>query len=82
MRLSKFYSFTKKEDPNEAFLPSHKLMLRAGMIRQATSGIYSWLPLGLIVLNKIKDIIREHHLKNNVYEIIVSCRSLINYYYS
>ena len=71
MKLSKFYSFTKKENPSEAFLTSHKLMLRAGMIKQATSGIYSWLPMGLIVLNKIKDIIRNFHTENEVYEILM-----------
>ena len=71
MKLSKYYSFTLREDPNEAFLNSHKLMLRAGMIRQATSGIYTWLPLGLKVLNKIKDIIREVHIKNDIYEILM-----------
>lgn len=71
MKLSKYYSFTLREDPNEAFLNSHKLMLRAGMIRQATSGIYTWLPLGLKVLNKIKDLIREIHIKNDIYEILM-----------
>ena len=44
MRLSKYYSFTLRENPNDAHLCSHKLMLRAGMIKQATSGIYTWLP--------------------------------------
>ena len=58
MRLSKYYSFTLRENPNDAYLSSHKLMLRAGLIKQATSGIYTWLPLGLKVLNKIKDLIR------------------------
>ena len=71
MKLSKYYSFTLREDPNEAHLNSHKLMLRAGMIRQATSGIYTWLPLGLKVLNKIKDLIRDIHIKNEIYEILM-----------
>ena len=71
MKLSKYYSFTLREDPNEAYLNSHKLMLRAGMIRQVTSGIYAWLPLGLKVLNKIKDIIRDIHIKNEIYEILM-----------
>ncbi len=71
MKLSKFYSFTKKEDPADAFLPSHKLMLRAGMIRQATSGIYTWLPMGLKVLNKIKAIVEKLHKDNEVYEILM-----------
>ena len=63
MKLSKYYSFTLREDPNEAHLNSHKLMLRAGMIRQATSGIYTWLPLGLKVLNKIKDLHEPQRLQ-------------------
>ena len=71
MRLSKYYSFTLKENPSDAYLVSHKLMLRAGMIKQATSGIYTWLPLGLKVLNKIKDLIRIAHIKNDVYEILM-----------
>ena len=71
MRLSKYYSFTLKENPSDAHIASHKLMLRAGMIKQATSGIYSWLPLGLKVMNKIKDLIREVHKKNDIYEILM-----------
>ena len=71
MRLSKYYSYTLRENPNEAHLISHKLMLRAGMIRLATSGIYTWLPLGLKVLNKINDLIREIHIKNDIHEILM-----------
>jgi prolyl-tRNA synthetase len=59
MRLSKFFVPTLKEDPTDAVVISHKLMIRAGMIRQLTSGVYSYLPLGLIVFKKIQDIIRE-----------------------
>lgn len=59
MRLSKFFVPTLKEDPTDAVVVSHKLMLRAGMIRQLTSGVYSYLPLGLIVFKKIQEIIRE-----------------------
>ncbi len=59
MRLSKFFVPTLKEDPTDAVVISHKLMLRAGMIRQLTSGVYSYLPLGLIVFKKIQDIIRD-----------------------
>ena len=50
MRTSNFYLFPLKENPNDAFLASHKLMLRSNMIRQSAAGIYTWLPLGLIVL--------------------------------
>lgn len=59
MRLTNFFIPTLKEDPADAVVPSHKLMLRAGMIRQLTAGVYSYLPLGLIVFRKIEQIIRE-----------------------
>ncbi len=59
MRLSQFFLPVLKETPAEAQIVSHRLMLRAGMIRQHTSGIYNWLPLGLRVLRKIEQIVRE-----------------------
>ena len=59
MKLSKFFIPTLKEDPSDAVIPSHKLMVRAGMIRQLTAGVYSYLPLGQIVFRKIEDIVRE-----------------------
>ena len=59
MRLSKYFLPTLKEVPAEAQIDSHRLMLRAGMIRQASAGIYSWLPLGFRVLKKIERIVRE-----------------------
>lgn len=59
MRLSRFFMPTLKEDPSEAQIVSHRLMLRAGMIRQASAGIYSWLPLGLRVLKRVERIVRE-----------------------
>lgn len=59
MYLSQYFLPTIKEDPKEAAVASHKLLLRAGMIRQLTSGIYNWLPLGLKVLKKVEQIIRE-----------------------
>ena len=62
MRTSNFYFFPLKETPNDAFLISHKLMLRSNMIRQSATGIYTWLPLGLIVLKNIEKIIRELHM--------------------
>ena len=58
MRLSDFFLPTIKESPKEAQIISHQLMLRAGMIRQSSAGIYSWLPLGFRVLKKIEQIIR------------------------
>ena len=55
MRLSKYFMPTLKENPVEAQIVSHRLMLRAGMIRQSSAGIYTWLPLGLRVLKKIEN---------------------------
>jgi prolyl-tRNA synthetase len=59
MRLSRFFMPTLKETPSEAQIASHRLMLRAGMIRQSSAGIYSWLPMGLRVLKNIENIVRE-----------------------
>ena len=52
MKYSNFFIPTLKDAPSEAEIISHKLMIRAGMIKQSSAGIYSWLPLGLIVLKK------------------------------
>ena len=59
MRLSRYFLPVLKETPTEAQIVSHRLMLRAGMIRQEAAGIYAWLPLGLRVLKKIEAIVRE-----------------------
>ena len=59
MRLSRYFMPTLRETPSEARIVSHRLMLRAGMIRQSSAGIYSWLPLGLRVLRNIERIVRE-----------------------
>ncbi|HSC24436.1 MAG TPA: proline--tRNA ligase [Casimicrobiaceae bacterium] len=59
MRVTKFYLNTLKEAPAEAEVVSQKLMLRAGMIRKVSSGIYSWLPLGLLTLRKVEQVVRE-----------------------
>jgi prolyl-tRNA synthetase len=59
MRLSKYFLPTMKETPAEAEIVSHRLMLRAGMVRQASAGIYSWLPLGYRVLSRIEEIVRD-----------------------
>ena len=58
MRASKFFISTLKEAPAEAELISHKLMIRAGLIRRLGSGLYSWMPMGLRILKKIESIIR------------------------
>ena len=59
MRLSRYFLPVLKEDPKEAQIVSHRLMLRAGMIKQQSAGIYSWLPLGLRVLRRIEQIVHE-----------------------
>jgi prolyl-tRNA synthetase len=59
MRLSRYLMPTLKENPSEAQIISHRLMLRAGMVRQSSAGIYSWLPLGHRVLRRIEQIVRE-----------------------
>ncbi|MBL1431430.1 MAG: proline--tRNA ligase [Robiginitomaculum sp.] len=59
MKLSKFFLPTLKETPADAAIASHQLMLRAGMMRQESAGIYSWLPLGFRVLKKVEQIVRE-----------------------
>lgn len=63
MRMSRYFLPVLKEDPAEASIVSHRYMLRAGMIKQATAGIYSWLPLGFKVLRKIEDIVHEEQAK-------------------
>ena len=59
MKYSNFFLPTIKDAPSDAEIISHKLMIRAGMIKQSSAGIYSWLPLGLLVLKKIEQIVRE-----------------------
>src|SRR3954471_23300758 len=59
MRMSRLFVRTLREDPADAEVPSHRLLVRAGYIRRAAPGIYSYLPLGLRVLRKIENIIRE-----------------------
>ena len=71
MRLSSYFLPTLKEDPSEAQIVSHRLMLRAGMVRQSASGIYSWLPLGLRVLKKIEAIVREEQDRAGAVELLM-----------
>lgn len=63
MRLSRYFLPVLKETPADAQIVSHQLMLRAGMIKQATSGIYSWLPLGFKVLRKLENIVHEEQAR-------------------
>ncbi|MDA5555212.1 proline--tRNA ligase [Shimia sp. MMG029] len=63
MRLSRYFLPVLKETPSEAQIVSHRLMLRAGMIKQSSAGIYSWLPLGFKVLRKIENIVHEEQVR-------------------
>lgn len=71
MRTTQFLLSTLKETPAEAVLPSHILMLRAGLIRQISSGVYTWLPLGMRVLNKAINIVREEYDKAGALEVMM-----------
>jgi prolyl-tRNA synthetase len=71
MRLTNYFLPVLKESPSDAEIVSHRLMMRAGMISQSSSGIYSWLPLGLRVLKKIKNIVREEQDAAGVNEILM-----------
>jgi prolyl-tRNA synthetase len=71
MRLSRFFLPLLKETPAEAQIVSHRLMLRAGMIRQEAAGIYAWLPLGFRVLKKIEQIVREEMNRAGAIEILM-----------
>ncbi len=62
-----------KEEPSEAQVTSHKLMLRSGMIRQQAAGIYTWLPLGLKVLKNIENIVRLNMNKAGALEVLMPC---------
>tara|TARA_B100000700_G_scaffold312329_1_gene395757 strand:+ start:185 stop:1498 length:1314 start_codon:yes stop_codon:yes gene_type:complete len=71
MRLSHYFLPTLKENPAEAEIISHRLMLRSGMIRQSSAGIYSWLPMGYRVLKKIENIVREEQNAIGCQEILM-----------
>ncbi len=71
MRASQFFFSTLKEAPAEAELPSHKLMMRAGMIRRVASGLYNWMPIGFRVLKKVEAIVREEMNRAGAIELIM-----------
>jgi prolyl-tRNA synthetase len=71
MRLSAYFLPLLRETPSEAQVVSHRLMLRAGMIRQSSAGIYSWLPLGLRVLRKVEQIVREEQDRAGALEVLM-----------
>ena len=71
MYLSQLPLTTFKETPTDAEIVSHQLMLRAGLIRRLASGLYSWMPLGVRVLNKVTTIIREEMNRSGAFEVIM-----------
>ncbi len=71
MRATQILLATQKETPADAVVISHQLMLRAGMIRKSASGLYSWLPLGLRVLRKVEQIVREEMDKSGAQEVLM-----------
>jgi prolyl-tRNA synthetase len=71
MRLSLYFLPLLRETPSEAQIVSHRLMLRAGMVRQSSAGIYSWLPMGLRVLRKVERIVREEQDRSGAHEVLM-----------
>src|SRR5208282_180905 len=71
MRMSQYFLPTLKENPAEAQIVSHRLMLRAGLVRQTSAGIYSWLPLGYRVLRRIEQIVREEQDRAGAQELLM-----------
>ena len=71
MRLSRYFLPILRETPKEAEIVSHRLMLRAGMMRQEAAGIYAWLPLGFRVLKKIEQIVREEQNRAGAIELLM-----------
>lgn len=71
MRMSEYFIPTLRETPKEAEIVSHRLMLRAGMIKQTSAGIYAWLPMGLRVLRKIEQIVREEQNAAGAQEVLM-----------
>ena len=71
MRLSQYFMPVLRDDPKEAEIASHRLMLRTGMVRQEAAGSYSWLPLGFRVLKKIEQIVREEQNRAGALEVLM-----------
>ena len=71
MRSSQFFFTTLKEAPSEAELPSHRLMIRAGLIKRLAAGIYTWMPLGLRVLRKVENIVRSEMNRAGALELLM-----------
>ncbi len=77
LRMSKVYAPTLKEDPTGAELASHRLLLRAGMMRKNAAGLYTFLPLGMRVLNKVERIVTEemgrHRCRADTHAVRAAC---------
>ena len=71
MYLSKLFLPITKNLPSDAKIKSHQLMLRSGMIKQSSAGIYSWLPLGLKIMKKIEQVVREEQNKIGAQELLM-----------
>ena len=71
MRLSRYFLPLLKETPTDAQIVSHQLMLRAGLVRQTSAGIYAWLPVGLRVLDKIADLVRREQDRAGAIELLM-----------
>src|SRR5690606_29248343 len=71
MRSSQFPLYTSKETPADAEIVSHRLMLRAGMIRRLAAGLYTWMPLGVRVLRKVEQVVREEMNRAGAAEILM-----------
>ena len=80
MRLLRFFLPILKENPKEAEIVSHRLMLRAGMMRQEAAGIYAWLPLGFRVLKKIEQIVREEQDRAGALELLMPTLELADWW--
>ena len=71
MKASQYFISTLKEAPAEAELPSHKLMLRAGLIKRVASGLYTWMPMGLRVVRKVEAIVRDEMNQAGSIEVLM-----------
>ena len=71
MRASQFFLSTLKEAPSDAEVISHKLMMRAGLIKRLAGGIYTWMPLGLRALRKVEAIVREEMNRASAIEVLM-----------
>ena len=71
MKASQFFLSTVRETPSNAELTSHRLMIRAGMLRKLASGLYTWLPLGLRILKKVENIVREEMNRSKALELLM-----------